>query len=112
MLELYAMRRARGGWYAVANGAGLHVPVFRSRGDATRARLCNWRMLFCKPVRLDERAVIDLATREGETRVDFWLVDDPRAGLENGRAMDHGRLARLIYGVREQDSSVGGGLNA
>jgi hypothetical protein len=109
LIAMYAMRRARGGWYAVETGAGLHAPVFRSRGDANRARIRNWRMLFCKPVRLDERVVIALATREGETRVDFWLVDDPWAGLESGRVLNHGQLARLIYGVKEQDSSVGGG---
>lgn len=112
MVGMYAMKRAGGEWYAVETGAGPHVPVFRSRGDANRARIRNWRMLLCKAVRLDERAVKDLATREGETRVDFWLVDDPWAGLESGRSMDHGQLARLIYGVKEQDSSVGGGLNA
>jgi hypothetical protein len=99
LIEMYAMRRAGGEWYAVVNGAGLHVPVFRSRGDTVRARLRNWRMLFCKAVRLDERAVKDLATREGETRMTFWLVDDPWAGPESGRALDHGQLARLIYGV-------------
>lgn len=112
MVGMYAMKRACGEWYAVETGAGPHVPVFRSRGDANRARIRNWRMLLCKAVRLDERAVKDLATREGETRVDFWLVDDPWAGLESGRSMDHGQLARLIYGVKEQDSPVGGGLNA
>ena len=110
MIGMYAMRRASGGWYAVETPAGRHVPVFRSRGDATKARIRNWRMLLCKPVRLDERAVKDLATREGETRVAFWLVDDPWAGLESGRAMDHGQLARLIYGVKEQDSSAGEGV--
>ena len=95
------MRRAGGGWYAVASGAGLHVPVFRSRADATRARVRNWRMLFCKVVELDERAVKDLETRDGRTRMDFWLVDDPTARLESARSVDHGQLARMIYGVEE-----------
>jgi hypothetical protein len=101
LIGLYAMRRVGGGWYAVETHAGLHVPVFRSRGDATRARIRNWRMLFCKAVRLDERAVRDLVTRVGETRMDFWLVDDPAVKLERARSMDHGQLARLIYGVEE-----------
>ncbi len=61
----------------------------------------NWRMLLFRPAVLDERAVKDLATREGETAVDFWLVDDPAVKLNRGHAMDHGRLARLIYGVTE-----------
>ena len=101
MLGMYAMRRAGGDWYAVVNLEGLHVPVFRSRSDAARARVRNWRMLLCKPVRLDERAVKALATREGGTRVDFWLVDDPTARLESARSVDHGQLARMIYGVEE-----------
>ena len=95
------MRRAGGEWYAVASGAGLHVPVFRSRADAGRARVRNWRMLFCKVVELDERAVKDLETRDGRARMDFWLVDDPTARLESARSVDHGQLARMIYGVEE-----------
>ena len=95
------MRRAGGAWYAVETAAGLHVPVFRSRADAARARLRNWRMLFCRAVELDERAVRDLATREGETHTHFWLVEDPTARLETARSVDHGQLARLIYGVEE-----------
>jgi hypothetical protein len=101
LIGMYAVRRAGGEWYAVETPTGRHVPVFRSRGDATRARIRNWRMLFCKAVQLDERAVRDLATRDGETRTDFWLVDDPTARLERARSVDHGQLARLIYGVEE-----------
>lgn len=101
MIGMYAMRRAGGEWYVVETAAGLHVPVFRSRGDAARARIRNWRMLFCKAVRLDERAIRDLATRDGEARTHFWLVDDPAARLESARSVDHGQLARLIYGVEE-----------
>lgn len=113
MIGMYAMRRASGEWYAVGNGAGrLHVPVFRSRGDATKARLRNWRMLLFKSVQLDERAIKDLETRDGETRTDFWLVDDPMAKLESARSVDHGQLARLIYGVEERGPAADGGLNA
>ena len=112
MIGMYAMRRVGGGWYAAENRAGLHVPVFRSRGDAARARVRNWRMLLCKAVQLDARAVKDLATREGETRTDFWLVDDPTASLESARSVDHGQLARLIYGVEERGPAPGGGLSA
>ena len=106
------MRRANGDWYSVENRAGLHVPVFRSRGDAARARRRNWRMLLFKPIQLDERAVKDLATRDGETRMDFWLVDDPSASLESARSVDHGQLARLIYGVEERGPAPDGGLSA
>lgn len=95
------MRRAGGGWYVVETPAGLHVPVFRSRADAAWARLRNWRMLFCKAVELDGRAVRDLATKVGEARTHFWLVDDPTARLDRARSVDHGQLARLIYGVEE-----------
>jgi hypothetical protein len=112
LIGMYAMRRPGGGWYAVENRAGVHVPIFRSRGDAARARVRNWRMLFCKAVRLDERAVKDLATTEGETLMDFWLVDDPAVRLERARSVDHGQLARLIYGVEEQGSAADGGRNA
>lgn len=106
------MRRLGGGWYAVETPAGLHVPLFRSRGDAARARIRNWRMLLCKAVELDERAVKDLATRDGETRTHFWLVDDPTVGLERARSVDHGQLARLIYGVEERNSAADGGRDA
>ena len=101
MLGMYVMRRVGGGWYGVDTSTGRYVPVFRSRGDAERARLRNWRMLFCKAVELDERAIRGLATREGETRTDFWLVDDPTARLQCARSVDHGQLARLIYGLEE-----------
>ena len=110
MIGMYAMWRAGGGWYAVETPAGLHVPVFRSRGDAARARRRNWRMLFCKAMKLDERAVKDLATRAGETRTHFWLVDDPTAKLERARSVDHGQLARLIYGVEERGPAAGEGV--
>lgn len=106
------MRRAGGGWYAVETPAGRHVPVFRSRRDARRACLRNWRMLFCKSVRLDERAVKALATREGDARVDFWLVDDPTVSLDSARVLDHGQLARLIYGIEERGPAADGGINA
>ena len=106
MIGLYAMRRAGGGWYAVETPAGPHVPVFRSRADAARARLRNWRMLLCKVAELDERAVKGLATREGATRTHFWLVDDPAARLEDARSVDHGQLARLIYGVEERGAAA------
>jgi hypothetical protein len=109
---MYAMRRSGGEWYAVETSAGLHIPVFRSRADAARARLRHWRMLFCKTIELDERAVKDLATRVGETRTHFWLVDDPMARLESARSVDHGQLARLIYGVDERGPAADGGRNA
>jgi hypothetical protein len=37
MSSLYAMRRANGDWFAMDKGGRLHVPIFRSLGDAAQS---------------------------------------------------------------------------
>ena len=40
MKTLYAMRRANGDWFAVADNGNLRMPIFKSNADAMTA---YWR---------------------------------------------------------------------
>ncbi|CAN5442974.1 hypothetical protein BH20ACI3_BH20ACI3_19600 [soil metagenome] len=59
MSSMYAMQRANGDWFAVSDDGRLHVPVFRSSGEAWRGHWRNAEMMLFKPVVLDERALKD-----------------------------------------------------
>ena len=95
MNSMYAMQRANGDWFALADQGRLHVPVFRSSADAMVARWRHPGMLLFKPVVLDEHKLKDLApTNEAPTG--FWLVDNPAASLRLSPTIEHAQLALLV----------------
>lgn len=99
MNSLYAMRRANGDWFALEERGGFRVPLFGSERDGMLARLGHWGMQLFKPVALDGRALGELVPADGVTATDFWLVDNPYAGLKRGRAIDRAQLSRLVLGA-------------
>ena len=101
MRHMYAMRRANGDWFALEDHGRLRVPVFRSSGEAMRARSRHAGMLLFRPVALDARALEDLAPA-GEGAACFRLVDDPSIRLSRGRPLEHAQLARLMRDPTEQ----------
>ncbi|MDX6692789.1 MAG: hypothetical protein QOF02_392 [Blastocatellia bacterium] len=94
MIELYALQRANGDWFAVKDQGRLRMPVFRSSSEAMQARARNMGMLLFKPVRLDESALDDITSDEGAAC--FWLVDNPSANLSRSRPIEHAQLVLLI----------------
>jgi hypothetical protein len=53
-------------------------------------------MLFFAPVELDEHALEDLATTDGNCLVSFWLVEGPPAKLDRVYPLEHGQIALLV----------------
>ena len=94
---LYAMRRANGDWFALEDEGLLRVPVFRTSGEAMRARTRNFGMMLFKPALLDGRALDALAPSGPEGATYFWLVDNPSAKLNRGRRVGHAQLASLVH---------------
>lgn len=99
---MYAMQRANGDWFALADRGRLRVPVFRSGSEAMQSRASNHEMLLFKPVVLDERALQTLAQTETEAAACFWLVDDPSIKLKHGRPLEFAQLALLICDSAQQ----------
>ncbi len=96
MNSMYAMQRANGDWFALADGGRLRVPVFHSGGEAMQARALNFEMLLFKPVVLDERALQSFAQTETEAAACFWLISDPSVKLKHGRPLEFAQLAVLV----------------
>lgn len=100
MESLYAMQRANGDWFAFDDVGRLRVPVFRSSGEAMRARERNNGMQLFKPVALNERALTELAPENGRDAATtcFWLVEDHSpVNLSRGaRSLEHAELAALV----------------
>ncbi len=94
-MNLYAMRRANGDWYALDDRGSLRVPVFRSSRDAQVARSRDSGMECFRAVALDEGAFLNLTTTsEGSAK--FWLVENPLIKLSRGRELDSAQLALLM----------------
>ncbi len=96
MSTLYAMQRANGDWFALAQREGFRVPVFSSNREAMQARAFNVEMLVFKPVLVDERALEDLAPTDDERPAHFWLVKDECVNMKRGVALQHSELAGLV----------------
>ena len=97
MSGLYAMQRANGDWFALAERGGFRVPVFRSSWDGMLARAGHWGMQLFKPVLLEGRALADFVPPNGGGAVYFWLVDNPFTNLNRGRPIDEAQLALLVH---------------
>ncbi len=110
MINMYAMQRANGDWFAIDKGGRLHVPVFHSSWEAMLVRVSNWGMQLFKPVLLGESALKALATADGGSAARFWLVDSPSADLKRGRVLEHAQLARFIDSSAERPHERAGML--
>lgn len=95
-VNMYAMRRANGDWFAVEDGGHLRVPVFRSSSAAAEARGRNWGMQLFKPVPLDERALAELTRDGGDCLVSFWLVQNPSVRLSREQPLEYSQLVILV----------------
>ena len=100
MSSIFAMQRANGDWFALKEREKFRVPVFSSNSEAMQARSFNVEMLVFKPVLLDERALADLAPKDGERPAYFWLVDKASSSMKRGVALSHVELVQLS---RESD---------
>jgi hypothetical protein len=96
MGDIFAMQRANGDWFALDDHGRLRVPLFHSSYDAMIARLRNSGLLLFKPVVLDAPFLKEIVPLPGEDEVDFCMVDDPFASLNNGSNIERADLALLI----------------
>lgn len=104
MSDMYAMQRANGDWFAFADHGRLRVPVFGNSRDAMLARMGNAGMLLFKSVAIDERAIRDMAVKNDNSDVYFWLVDNPSNSVNHGHLIEHTELTRLVRDARAQTS--------
>ena len=96
MNTLYAMQRANGDWFALEEREGFRVPIFSSNREAMQARAFNVELLVFKPVRVDDRALKELAQVDGQRPSHFWLVKDACVNMKRGVAMQHSELAGMV----------------
>ena len=102
MINIYAMKRANGDWFALEDSGNLRVPLFLTSQEAMEARSRNPGMLLFKPVMIDEVALEDLAPTEAQATSGFWLVTNPSVSLRHGRPLEHAQLIQLISEGAEQ----------
>jgi len=95
MKTFYAMRRANGDWFAVADNGDLRVPIFKSTADATTARLRDTGMECFRPVLFNLRAFEELKRTDGNT-ASFLMIADPSRHLKHGLRLGFTDLAALI----------------
>ena len=95
MKTFYAMRRANGDWFAVADKGHLRVPIFNSSGDATTARLRDSGMECFRPVTFDASALEELRRTDGQT-ASFLVIIDPSRHLKHGLRLGFNELGPLM----------------
>ena len=95
MTSLYAMQRANGDWFALADRGEFRVPVFHSNSHAMTARARDSGMECFRPAVFDEQAIKDL-TMVGGGVVSFWLVENPTLKLSRARPLDNAQLTLLM----------------
>jgi hypothetical protein len=88
------MRRANGDWFTFEDNARLLVPIFHSSHDALMARLRSVEMLAFSPVALDVGLLNEIV--DGQSEVDFCMVDNPFASLKRGHTLPHAEVISLI----------------
>jgi len=104
---IYAMQRANGDWFALKRPEGFRVPVFSSNSEAMQARLFNVEMLLFHPVLVDEKALTELVSAEGEPAAHFWLVKQGSTNMKRGVFMEFAEFAGLIAGQQPVQSAKG-----
>ena len=95
MKTFYAMRRANGDWYAVADNGNLRVPIFNSSGDAMIARSRDSGMECFRPMTFDARVLEELRRTDGQT-ASFLMITDPCRHLKHGLRLGFTELAPLM----------------
>jgi hypothetical protein len=95
METLYAMRRANGDWFAVADKDNLRVPIFKSSRDAMIAHSRDTGMECFRPVTFDARALEELRKTGGHSAA-FLMITDPSRHLKHGLRLGFTELAPLI----------------
>lgn len=95
MKTFYAMRRANGDWFAVADKGNLRVPIFKSSGDAMIARLRDSGMQCFRPVTFDLNDVEEIRKTDGHSAA-FLMISDPSRHLKHGLRLGFTELAPLM----------------
>lgn len=109
MKEIYAMQRANGDWFTLADHGRFRVPLFHTSHDAMMARLRNFGMLLFKPVALDACLLKEIKRADGGSEVDFFIVNDPFVSLKRGSPVQHAQLALLMSNPDELQPVSGNG---
>jgi hypothetical protein len=99
MSTLYGMQRANGDWFAQQRREGVRVPVFSTDADAMKARAYNVEMLLFRPVLLDEEALKEFGSVEGNGGASFWLVKNGSTNMNRGEFLKFAELARVVRGA-------------
>ena len=98
MVDIYALRRANGDWFANEVNGRFHLPLFHTAHDAFMSRLRNFGMLLFQPVTFNARMLEQLESKGGGDNVDFCMVDDAFVSLKRGQLLARAQLASLISG--------------
>ena len=101
MKTFYAMRRANGDWFAVADKGNLRMPIFKSSGDAMIARSRDSGMECFRPVTFDARTLEELKRTDGHT-ASFLMITDPSRHLKHGLRLGFIELAPLMVDLNRQ----------
>ena len=101
MKTFYAMRRANGDWFAVADNGNLRMPIFKSSGDAMIARSRDSGMECFRPVTFDARALEELRRTDGHT-ASFLMITDPSRHLKHGLRLGFTELAPLMVDLTKR----------
>ncbi len=105
MKTFYAMRRANGDWYAVADNGDLRMPIFKSLGDARTARLRDSGMECFRPVTFDVSAFEELRRTDLHT-ASFLMISDPSRHLKHGLRLGFTDLAPLLVDSKERQIRI------
>ncbi len=105
METFYAMRRANGDWFAVADKDDLRMPIFKSSGDAMIARSRDSGMECFRPVMFDARLLEDLRRTDGDSAA-FLMIADPSRHLKHGLRLSFTELAPLMIDLTKRDIRI------
>ena len=105
METFYAMRRANGDWFAVADKDNLRVPIFKSSHAAMIARSRDSGMECFRPVTFDAPALEELRRTDGHTAA-FLMITDPSRHLKHGLRLDFTELAPLMVDLTQRNIRI------
>ena len=105
MESFYAMRRANGDWFAVADKDNLRVPIFRSSRDAMIARSRDAGMECFRPVMFDARVLEELRRTDGDSAA-FLMITEPSRHLKHGLRLGFTELAPLMFDLTKRNIRI------